>query len=351
MPPNNSTAGAPARRETEQNEKTPAVVRTMRSDIAEFLKAAKPSLFERGAARQSELSAGIRGKTRLALKILGTLIIIGVLAGGGFLAYEAISPPPPPPPPPPPAPPPPPPQAPPPLIFFESSEEVLSLRAAHELQGALAANRHSGLPGEFHRIVVRISDAAGIRQVLTAREFFALIGATPPEDFLLALTQPPQFFTYRSTESAPALGMLFATGDPSGAVGALALWEPRLAEELSPIITASSANGGETATTSPALAEPAPATRLPDGQTGGASADAPSAAQASAGKKALADKTAGRPAFSGAVYRNIPYRFRKLEPDQDRGLGYFAFPAENLIVIAASEETIKRTIDRMFQGR
>lgn len=285
--------------DSREKEKTPALIRTMRSDIAEFLKTAKPALFER-TVRQSELPRGIR-KTPLALKIFGVLIILGVLAGGGFLAYQILTPPPPPPAPPPPPPPPPAPQ---PFLFFESSQEVFSLRAGHELAGALAVARHSALPGEFHRIVLRIPDEAGTRQIPEAREFFSLIGATPPEDFLLTLTQPPQFFAYSGAQSAPALGILLSTSDPPGASRALARWEPRLAEELSPIIAASPA--GAAATTSLT--------------------------------------------FSSASYRNISYRFRALEPDQDRGLGYFAFPAQNLIVIAASEETLRRTIDRMFEG-
>lgn len=296
MPGTPHPFGANANRE---EEKKPALgIRTMRSDIAEFLKTAKPSLLELGV-RPSEFGGiGRGGRARLALKIFGFAIILGVLAAGGFLIYQTLTPPPPAPLP---APPPPPPPAPQPLMFFESVEEVTILRAAHELERALDADLHAGPPGEFNRIVVRIPDEAGTRQVLAAREFFALLAASPPAGFLTELAQPPQFFIHASAESDPALGILFPVSDPPEALRALGAWEPRLAEELAPLLTATT--------------------------------------------------TTASPAFASASYRNIPYRFRKLEPERGRGIGYFAFPAKNLAGLAASEETLKRTIDRMFEGR
>lgn len=292
MPETPRDFGAHTNRE---KEKKPGLVRTMRSDIAEFLKTTKPSLLELGV-RSSEPGMRRSARTALALKILGSAIILGVLAGGGFLAYQTLTPPPPPTPI---APPPPAPRS---LMFFESGEEVTILRAAHELGQALEADRYASAPGEFHRIVIRVLDEAGIRQVLGAQEFFALLAASPPNGFLALVTEPPQFFTYSSAESGPALGMLVAVRDPIEALGALGTWEPRLGQELELLF-------------------------------------------------AVRSTTSAANAFAGAAYRNIPYRFRKLDPERDRGIGYSAFPASNIVLLAASEEALKRTIDRIFEGR
>lgn len=52
--------------------------------------------------------------------------------------------------------------------------------------------------------------------------------------------------------------------------------------------------------------------------------------------------------FQDKAYHNIDYRFAKLSPEKDLGVGYTVFPARKTLIITTSQEAIERVIDRLF---
>lgn len=55
--------------------------------------------------------------------------------------------------------------------------------------------------------------------------------------------------------------------------------------------------------------------------------------------------------FEDKTYRNIDYRFAKLSPAKDLGVGYTVFPARKVLVITTGQESIERVIDRLFDAK
>lgn len=52
--------------------------------------------------------------------------------------------------------------------------------------------------------------------------------------------------------------------------------------------------------------------------------------------------------FEDKTYRNIDYRFAKLSPEKDLGVGYAVFPARKIAIITTGQEAMERIIDRLF---
>jgi hypothetical protein len=51
------------------------------------------------------------------------------------------------------------------------------------------------------------------------------------------------------------------------------------------------------------------------------------------------------------TYRNIDWRYQKLSPEKDFGIGYAVFPAKNLLIIVTSKELMEAVINRLFDAR
>lgn len=290
-PPANQSPSEPAKRE-------PAI-RTMKSDMAEYLKTTKPSLVsilarqaEADEARQSQQNGGPKkSELKAALAIFLTLVSLAA----GFLGYLYLK------------------REKPPttkrpeatpaaLMFYEKSSEVLINENRREFTQALNEKaKATTAAGTFHRLTLRLRNKEGTDPVIGIRQFFELADAKPPEGFLDTIVEPPQLFIYRQGDG-PRLSILLKSDDLERALESMRRWESALPTSFAFAF----------------FGEGLPVTLEP---------------------------------FSSRTYKNIDFRYLKMEADRDRGAGYLAFPAKRLIIIATSEEAIRLTINRLFENR
>ncbi|MBI4160070.1 hypothetical protein HY504_02795 [Candidatus Wolfebacteria bacterium] len=277
----------------------PAAIRTMKSDIAEFLKKTKPSLIsilakQTRADESRQTARGPAKAKKLTLILSGILIVL--LGGSGLFFYirylkpqprepkiTAA-------------------QDPAPAIFYEETDKISVTESQSRLMAGLnAAKEKAQAVGTFRRLVIRISDNAGLDAPISVSDFFALAGASPPPRLYEAASGPGQFFIYRE-HSGPRLGIIFATTNAARTTETLRMWEPSMPSDFALLY----------------FGQPP---------------------QVSLG------------AFEDLVYRNIDFRYLALDPEKDSGLGYLYFPAKNLIIISTSEEALKLTVNRLFESR
>lgn len=277
--------------------KEPAI-RTMKSDMAEFLSRTKPSLISILArqVKKDEARQGYSAETKPGLWLwlaAAGVVILGLSILLIFFNPFIKEPPPQPPghlP------------APAPAFFFENSEEItISREPAKFINSLENIGTRAEATGTFRRIVFRISAGDKTNPVLSSSQFFELIGANPPQKLLETAVKSPQFFTYQQN-SGLHFGVILETGDPDRSLGALRAWEASLQSELDALF----------------FGRPPRASLEP---------------------------------FKDLIYRNTDYRFLKRDPAADIGIGYLYFPAKRLIIISTSEETLKLAINRLFESR
>lgn len=286
--------------EKNQRAKEPSI-RTMRSDMAEFLRKTKPSLvalLSRQAQADEARGFGPRDSRFSALKIILAVIILALAAAGGFFLYQYLRPRLWPQPPPAPSPV----SFPPSFIFFESVTETVLDQEQRALASLLKkAGEESQPAGTFRRIVIRSRNETAGNPVIETGSFFGLMSDRVPAGFLKAARGLPQFFIYQQS-SGPRFGVMAEVSDSGLAIGAFSSWEPSMQKDLELFF----------------LGSPPPATF--DG-------------------------------FQSLTYKNLDFRYLKIERDRDAGLGYLYFPARRLIIIATSEEAIHLAINRLLESR
>lgn len=265
-------------------------IRTMRSDISEFLKTTKPSLVSL-LARQAQweeyhpVPAYHPGRWI----ILGVVLVL--LIGGAGLWYlrpGSVTPPPVTPR-----------ATPQPFFFFENTTDIVIADSRAALFAALNTSANDSV-GSFRRITVRIKDGERT-EILGVERLMAVAGGHLPAALTETITGPPQFFRYRSL-AGPQFGLIGESRSPPRALAALLYAEPTLALDLSFLFAGT----------------PPPTSFAP---------------------------------YQDIAYKNISFRFLKLDPNADRGVGYLLFPARRLMVMATSEETLRAVIDRLFEAR
>lgn len=272
-------------------------IRTMRSDVSEFLKTTKPSLVSL-LTKQVEASQPTADGDRMRwfsarlVVIAGALALIaaaGVIAWLQFshrpapIAEETLTPPDP-------------------YIFYDLVRDTTIAETKQDLRRVFQQMRDTPRPiGSFHRFIIRIKNADGAAVSVDAKEFFAILGVTPPLGLIENISGLPQFFVYQES-SGPHFGIIYEVRNPARALQALFSWEPSMQASLEDFF----------------FGAPPPASLKP---------------------------------YQDMTYRNIDFRYLKLDDSRDLGLGYFAFPAKRLIVITTSEEAIHLAITRLFVGR
>lgn len=280
--------------ETETSKRAPSI-RTMKSDVSEFLKTSKPSLIS-VLARQTQWDEYRGEKAKLGWrKILAAFLAAGVIAAGIATFYfqfarretptivdKSI--------------------VPPSLIFFEDAKEINIGKTRRELTAALAALRRSqGTTGSLNRLVVTVKNDTGAKQVIESGEFFGLASGGEPPAFSENISAPPQFFIYLQN-SGPSFGMLMEARNPPRALQDLLAEEPALQQKLQFMF----------------LGSPPPPALEP---------------------------------FKDMTYKNIDFRFLDMDSSRELGIGYTHFPAKRLIVITTSLKAMRLTIDRLFENR
>ena len=296
----------------EENETGPAqkepAIRTMKSDVAEFLKKTKPSLVSLLVKQTQADKARLTGQGGYAgeesgghwlMKLALVLVGMALAAGGVFAVYiylqknKSL----------PPSPKPTSGGAPAALIFFEDVAEPTVAGERRELLTILDdAGKENQPVGTFRRLVMRTRNGSGGNAVMGLGEFFRMAAAgNPPRNFLETAKGLPQFFIYRQS-SGPRFGIMFETADPEKTLQALRFWEPAMQSDLEAFF----------------LGNPPPASFN---------------------------------GFQDLIYKNLDFRYLKISPDNDAGLGYLYFPARRLIIISTSEESLRLVINRLFESR
>lgn len=275
--------------EVERPRREPAI-RTMRSDISEFLKTTKPSLVSL-LARQAEWEAYAPPSRRriwigaAIAAVAAAAVVTGAVwyLRSGPEVPEAAAPPPAPP-----------------FLFFEATTELTVPPAPSSLYRELSLLPDQPV-GSFSRILIRTARETGDAAIPDLAEFIARAGGRIPADLEGTAIGQPQLFRYRSSAGTD-LGLMFETRNPARAIAALIGAEPSLARDLEFLFLG---------TTPPVNLSP----------------------------------------YQDLIYRNVSFRYLKLFPEQDRGLGYLLFPARRLMVISTSEGALRAAIDRLFEGR
>ncbi|MDP3727510.1 MAG: hypothetical protein Q8R35_02625, partial [bacterium] len=253
-------------------------IRTMRSDISEFLKTTKPSLVSILARQVQEGESRPASPNRLWLWLALAAIAAGA-AGGGFWYLRAGR-----------GTPEPAPAAiatPAPFVFFETANDTAIAPTRQALQAALTASGQTGAPGSFQRIIVRMKADAGGDTLPDLSRLLAIADSRAPTALAESIVGPPQLFRYQAS-AGPEFGLMAEARNPARALQSLLAAEPSLARDFDFLFAGS----------------PPPSAFTP---------------------------------YQDLIYRNISFRYLNLDPNRDRGLGYLLFPARRLIVMATSE--------------
>ena len=281
----------------EPRPKREPAIHTMRSDVSEFLKTSKASqlsILIEEVKKERPPTEPARNRTRQLKIALLIFLVAAALAGGLSLYFFWIGS-----------------NAPPPpirestprgFIVFDVTQEITLAPTPGEFRKVLLEARHSPEPvGSFRRLVIRSQNPAGASVVIGMAESLRRLEVRAPAGFLGSVTSAPQFFTYQGA-LGPRFGILAEVASQARAWEALLGWEPSLQNDLEPFF----------------LGEEVALSFQP---------------------------------FEDKTYRNIDFRYLALDPAQSRGIGYLYFPARHLIIIATSDETIRKIIDRLFESR
>lgn len=272
-------------------------IRTMKTDVAEYLKETKPSLLSiltremkpDGTAQEP----GYKLKTHPRwLPLLAVLGIVLLLAGGGYGIFvyfkggengnggSIIAPPKP-------------------IFATEKTRTILAREDAdilRSLQTLGDENERDGLVTKLDMRMLETKEATP----LTPEMFLKTIGAKPPSEFYTNHTSALHTFLY-SDRGFSRFGVLLITRNGARSLQQMLSWEPTIQRDLEPMFLG----------------------RLPESAVG---------------------------VFTDKRYRNINYRFLPLSRSEDLGVGYFLFDVKKYVIITTSEKAIEVIINRLFEA-
>lgn len=269
-------------------------IRTMKTDIAEYLKETKPSLLSiltKEMKRDSTQEPGYKLKTKPRwLPLLGALAMLILLAGGGYWIVarfgaegnggEII--------------------APPKLVFASEKTKTVLTRDANDLMRNLQIlGEELERDGIITKLDMRTRDQESA-VLFTAETFLNSIGAKPPFEFYANHSKTLHPFLY-SDRGIPRFGILLMSRNNARSLQEMLSWEPTIQRDLEPLFLG----------------------QLPESAIG---------------------------VFTDKQYRNINYRFLPLSRSEDFGIGYFLFDVKKYLVITTSEKAIEVVISRLFEA-
>ena len=276
-------------------------VRTMKSDVSEFLASTKPSLIKilsnqieeerAGRGVKPSLGAHYAGKIGAALVVL---VSIGVLAAGGYVAFRLFK------------------KAPEqtanvliPQPFFrtELSEtiELGELRDGNPAERLSQSARIEETGDLMKRLIILTENDDGkSMRVVSAEEFFEAVDVRGTPAFAKTLSGPVMPLSHKSA-AGMRFAMLLLTNDANRARAELLRNEHNLAFNWSAIF----------------LDQKPEIKILP---------------------------------YEDRIYRNISYRIAPFDPVNDLQLAYGVFSAKDYLIFASSEETFRAVINRLYEA-
>lgn len=273
-------------------------IRTMKSDISEFMKETKPSLIQI-LTKQVEYQPPETKREKKLLPLLGILLgIVGflVLMGGGWIGYqyfilrqtgsgpetkeETVPPSP---------------------ISVEKVETRIIARDALALQQSIfTAGGTTERLETIKRLVIKIKEKGdNTTRLLKTKDLFEILDIPAPSQVFDSLQETLFLYTYQ-TRTGPRLILAAVSKSPGRTFAGILGWENSMQRDLEIMF----------------LGEPPAPVIAP-----------------------FLDKT----------FRNIDYRFLAIK--NELGLGHFIFSAKNLLVISSSEEALQVVINRLFESR
>ena len=303
VPQNQPLAGIPSAGGGQKPEPSSArpepKIRTMKSDVAEFMKETKPSLIqiltkqvEYQPTTVSEKASPLPIRTIL-ISVAG-VIVIGAAAWFGYSYFtsqqpetpvtpgvteETI------------------PNSP---IFVEKTQTATSLRNTLQLQqiifgAALNLERQQSLK----RLIINIKSNDGSTHLLTVKDFFDVLNIVPPRQIPDSLSDTLFLYVYYGA-SGPRAVFISPSRNTGRTFAGMLGWENSIQRDLDVMFLGETVNQ---------IIAP------------------------------FLDKT----------FKNIDYRILAVKPGTE--LGYFIFSAKNLLVITTSDEALQMVINRLFEAR
>ncbi|OHA01911.1 MAG: hypothetical protein A3C11_00265 [Candidatus Sungbacteria bacterium RIFCSPHIGHO2_02_FULL_49_12] len=276
-------------------------IRTMKSDVSEFLASTKPSLIkllstqmeeERGGASRAHLGIGQNYAGKIGA-VLVVLVSVGVVALGGYIGYRAL-------------------QKPPlqqenvliPQALFQvGSSETTQLASTNTgtLSPKLISAAGSFDQGATMKRLIILKEDNGTVRSITASEFLTAADIQAPAIVSKTFSAPIMPVFYKSANGT-RLALIAPTSDPDRVRAELLKNEPSLAFDWSTIFL---------------------------------------------NQKPVISITA---LYEDRIYRNISYRRVIFDPSHDNGIVYGIFPAKNYFIITTSDETFKIIINRLYES-
>lgn len=276
-------------------------IRTMQSDITEYVKREKPSLIQiltKQAECKPEEPADNERKRSLTIPpmVLAGTVVLVLMSIAGFGMYWYFSQP---------ATEPSSPETqslavPQPLITVEKTETHVIAESAAGLRQILnTTSQNREQLGSLMRLVLEKKNNAGVLSLFTTEEIFNILGVLPPAQITDSLTDKPFIAVYFSNEGPRTIFAAESRGLDRTFTGMLN-WESAIQRDWETFF----------------LGKPFTPRIAP---------------------------------FMDKTFSNLDYRFMEFEPGF--GIGYFVFPPKNILVIATSEETIHTAISRLLEAR
>lgn len=270
-------------------------IRTMKSDIAAFMKETKPSLIQI-LTKQAELQTPPEERVRRPTPWMQIGIGAGafiVLAASGWLVYQFLLVRPA--------------KIPPsveetaptsPMLVEKTVTANVTRNPLVLFQALASAAETIEREGTFKRLIPAIKEANGETTTLGAADFFAILSVKAPAQISESL-QGPLFVNFYYEAARPHMALVIPVKNLDRTFAGMISWESAIQRDLEVIFVGSPQE--------PVIAP-------------------------------FVDKT----------YRNIDYRFVVLN---GRGIGYFLFAPKNLLVITTTESAVQLIINRLLEAR
>lgn len=278
-------------REPAQKEST---IRTMKSDVAEFLKKTKPSLITiiTKEAERGEKPEILGKKPGLLNKYLISAILLLLLGGAGYLLYSfflneeplVITK-----------------IIPPPALFATEKSRTVNISAGDKAairRGLNDSADERERNGTIKRILFKIIERSGEEHFVTTEEIFSALDILPPPELTQFLDKNFMAAIYYQNEG-PRIIFSVKTARPERTEETMLKWEVSMQRDILPLF----------------LKERVETKLIP---------------------------------FEDRSFRNIDWRYLKLDNIKDIGVGYTIFKSRNYLVITTSREAMETAISRLF---